>query len=519
MNLTSKRMLQFLSVCAGAFALTATAQTVFVADNFEAEGIGYTNAAIGAAAGMYKANVWGSLSQYTNLAWEAGAGDASTIQAFEGTYANGRPITNDNAKLRALKLETEGQTLTRYVAFTEDDGSGSLGIPRTTPTNVLVTSALPVYVDTLMKFTPSEDDPEVTDDKIKLALFVNVNSNLVLRHKYYDVDLLPNAGYVTTNSVFTDLGEINPEQWYRLTIKMQYHTDNGAMQAWLWLDGTQLTHYNGEVNQANLHGGTIFYAINDAQTLSQVSFQGTGYVDDLVVARDITSFAGQAGLELTLVFNDDWLNVFDGATPVASNAVVTSGTTLTINAIDWYQISSVTGDGITYNGTTGELEDESTGTITADGPDKTATINASQYTGSFPTGFPSGHPYETLPANKLAAWAVKSGLSIAQVSANATDYLDNYLLNIDESINAELQITSIVYDPDPLGEKATITVRATDPAVDFTKLNGKLVVQTTDDLATGFGATTEYDITLTEAGEVTIKVNAAAGNFIRAYVK
>ena len=125
MNLTSKRMLQFLSLCAGAFALTATAQTVFVADNFEAEGVGYTNAAIGAAAGMYKANVWGSSFQYTNLAWEAGAGDASTIQAFEGTYANGRPITNDNDKAQALKLETEGQTLTRYVAFTEDDGSGS----------------------------------------------------------------------------------------------------------------------------------------------------------------------------------------------------------------------------------------------------------------------------------------------------------------------------------------------------------------------------------------------------------
>jgi len=510
MNLTSKRMLQFLSVCAGAFALTATAQTVFVADNFEAEGVGYTNAAIGAAAGMYKANVWGSQSQYTNLAWEAGAGDASTIQAFEGTYANGRPITNDNAKAQALKLETEGQTLTRYVAFTEDDGSGSDGIPRTTPTNVVVSSALPVYVDTLMKFTPSEDDPEVTDTNIKLALFVNVNSNLVLRHTYYD------GAYLVTNSIFTDLGEINPEQWYRLTIKMQYHDNYGAMQAWLWLDGTQLTHYNGEVDGNNIHDGPIFYTINDAQTLSQVSFQGTGYVDDLVVARDITSFAGQAALELTLVFNDDWLNVFDGATPVASNAVVTSGTTLTINAIDWYQISSVTGEGITYTGTSGVMTNTSTGTITADIAGRTATINASQFTGgTIPTGLTGD--YATVPADKLAAWAVKSGLSIAQVSANAEDYLDNYLLNIDESIDAQLEITSIVYDP--VDEIATITVGATDPAVDFTELNGTLVVQTTDNLADGFGATTEYAITLTAAVEVTIEVEAIAGNFIRAYVQ
>ena len=517
MNLTSKRMLQFLSVCAGAFALTATAQTVFVADNFEAEGVGYTNAAIGAAAGMYKANVWGSLSQYTNLVWEAGAGDASTIQAFEGTYANGRPITNDNDKAQALKLETEGQTLTRYVAFTEDDGSGSLGIPLTTPTTISVTESEPVYVDTLMKFTPSEDDPEVTDSNIKLALFVNVNSNLVLRHTYYDVNRLPNAGYVTTNSIFTDLGEINPEQWYRLTIKMQYHNSYGAMQAWLWLDGTQLTHYNGEVDGNNIHNGPIFYTISDSQFLSQVSFQGTGYVDDLVVARDITSFAGQAGLTLTLAFDDDVLDVLVDGQPVQPSAVVESGSTLAITAVDWYQINSVTGDGITYTGTTGELEGESTGTITADGPDKTATINASQYTGSIPTGFPPGHPYETLPANKLAAWAVASGLGEQDVMLNAADYLDNYLLNIDESIDAQLKITSIVYDP--VREIATITVGATDPAVDFTELNGALVVQTTDDLAAGFGATMVYDITLTTAGEVTIEVQAIAGNFIRAYVQ
>ena len=512
MNLTSKRMLQFLSLCAGAFALTATAQTVFVADNFEAEGVGYTNAAIGAAAGMYKANVWGSQSQYTNLAWEAGAGDASTIQAFEGTYANGRPITNDNAKLQALKLETEGQTLTRYVAFENiNDGSTTEGIPETQPVTIQVTASEPVYVDTLMKFTPSEDDPEVTDPNIKLALFVNVNSNLVLRHKYYD------GTYLVTNSVFTDLGEINPEQWYRLTIKMQYNNNYGAMQAWLWLDGTQLTHYNGEIDENNLHGGPIFYAINDAQTLSQVSFQGTGYVDDLVVAREITSFAGQAGLTLTLAFNDDVLDVLVDGQPVQPNAEVADGATLAITAVDWYQINSVTGDGITYTGTTGELVGEATGEISADAPGRTATINASQYTGSIPTGLPPGHPYAALPADKLAAWAVASGLTEQDVALNAEDYLDNYLLNIDESIDADLQITSIVYDP--VAEKATITVGATDPAVDFTELNGTLVVQTTDNLAAGFGATTEYAITLTAAGEVTIEVEAIAGNFIRAYVQ
>ena len=513
MNLTSKRMLQFLSLCAGAFALTATAQTVFVADNFEAEGVGYTNAAINDAAGMYKANVWGTQSQYTNLVWEAGAGDASTIQAFDGTYAAGRPITNANAQAQALKLETEGQTLTRYVAFTQDDGAGSDGIPVTTPANIDVTAELPVYVDTLMKFTPSEDDPEVTDPNIKLALFVNVNSNLVLRHKYY----VGGSGYLPTNSVFTDLGVIDPEKWYRLTIKMQYHTDYSAMQCWLWLDGVSLTHYNGEVSESVPHDGPIFYTLKETDmTLSQVSFQGTGYVDDLVVARDITPFGGQAALTLTLAFNDDLLDVTADGTPVAANAEVVSGATLVINAVDWYQIDSVTGDGITFSGGTGAMTNTTTGTIEADVEGRTATIAASQYSGgSVPTGLAA--PYDTVPADKLAAWAVESGLSEQDVALNAADYLDNYLLNIDESISAQLEITSVVLDSE--NEIATITVGATDPAVDFTDLNGTLVVTTTEDLAVAFGNPQTFTITATGAAEVTIQVPYAAGNFIKAVVQ
>jgi len=514
-------MLQFLSLCAGAFALTATAQTVFVADNFEAEGVGYTNAAINDAAGMYKANVWGTQSQYTNLVWEAGAGDASTIQAFDGTYAAGRPITNANAQAQALKLETEGQTLTRYIAFTQDDGAGSDGIPLTTPAPVSF-SAEPIYVDTLIKFTPSEDDPEITDPNIKVAIFVNVNSNLVVRHKY----LLPNATLAVTNSVFETMTyngspwTLNPEQWYRLTLKVwQPSVYQGALQGVeIWVDGTQLTHSNGAVDLSTYSGGGYFFSLKDGvTTLEQVSFQGTGYVDDLVVARDITPFGGSAALTLTLAFNDDLLDVTADGTPVAANAEVVSGATLVINAIDWYQIDSVTGDGITYTGTTGELEGESTGTITADGPDKTATINASQYTGSIPTGFPPGHPYETLPANKLAAWAVASGLSEQDVALNAADYLDNYLLNIDESISAQLEITSVVLDS--VNEIATITVGATDPAVDFTDLNGTLVVTTTEDLAVAFGNPQTFAITATGEAEVTIQVPYAAGNFIKAVVQ
>jgi hypothetical protein len=522
MNLTSKRMLQFLSVCAGAFALTASAQTTWVSDNFEKEGAGLTNASPGDAAGMYKAHVWGAMDQWTNLVWEAGAGDASTIQEVDSTYlGNSRPIADDNAKLQALKLETEGQTLTRYVAFQNiTDGTDTAGIPLTAPTNIPFATT-PVYVDTLIKFTPSEDDPEVVDDGlIKFAIFVNANSNLVVHHV-----CLIDGGLFTTNSVFEKLTVdglptiINPEAWYRLTFKLALV--DGLSCAEIWLDGTKLTHYNGfqDINGSH-NNGSFFIALSyDHVQLSQISFQGTGYVDDLVVTDTIVPFQ-TAGLTLTLAFNGDLMSVTANGVAVASGGSVTDGATLVIDAIDWYQINGVTGDNISFTGTPtpGSLVNCTTGTISTTVSGSEATINVGQYTGTIPTGL--GGTYATVDAGKLAAWAVNSGLTEAQVIANAADYLDNYLMNVGVDVDTGIEITSIVYDATT--EKATITVEAVSPAVNFKSINGELVVWTTDNLGTAFGQAeeTEFSFTIDNPGEVvTFTVDATAGSFIRARVQ
>jgi hypothetical protein len=536
MNLTSKRMLQFLSVCAGAFALTAAAQNfnvqnVWVSDNFEAEGDGYTNATPGLAAGMYKAYVWGGNmgTDYTNVAWGAGAGDASTIVGLaEGdSYGGALPITNTNARAQALKLETEGQTLTRYVAFENiDDGSTTEGIPRTRPKAIDFYDA-PVYVDTLIKFTPSEDDPdpESTDPLIKVAVFVNANSNLVVRHLKFD-----GSNQIPTNSVIETLETgagsvplvINPEAWYRLTLKLE---NDGVQTGWsyieIWLDGTKLTHANAALNATTFSGGSWFFSLRTSEgSFSQVSFQGTGYVDDLVIADGITPFSTTAGTTLTLVFNDNLLNVFDiDNVSVSSNATITSGDTLKIYTEDWYQINSITGDGITWTGDTpGELVTNVTGTISADVAGRTATINAGLYTGTIQTGLTG--PYATVPADKVAAWAVANNLALANVLLNAGDYLDNYLMNVDVDVETGIEITSIVYDA--AKEEAEITVEAVSTEVDFNAINGELVVWTTDNLGTAFGQAEEekFSFTIDEFGEVvTFKVKATAGNFIRARVQ
>ena len=131
MNLTSKRMLQFLTVCAGACALTASAQTTWVSDNFEADpGNGYSNGVPGMAAATYKMAVWGSQNEYTNVSWFATSGDDASIitNISNSAYAlDSRPITG-SATANILQLNTEGQTLSRYVNLVETNAlTGQMG--------------------------------------------------------------------------------------------------------------------------------------------------------------------------------------------------------------------------------------------------------------------------------------------------------------------------------------------------------------------------------------------------------
>ena len=514
MNLTSKRMLQFLTVCAGACALTASAQTTWVSDNFEAEGDGYSNGVPGMAAATYKMAVWGAQNQYTNVSWFATSGeDASIITNISNSsYAlDSRPITG-SATANILQLNTEGQTLSRYVSLVETNAeTGQMG-----PTSVSFGSA-PVYVDTMIQFTPSEDAPSI-ETGVKIAVWVDVNSNLVVNHRFTDGN-----SFFVTNSIFTALGTISPDSWHRLTIKLSKPSSwGGGITAFeLWLDGNQLSHANGAVNTETYTGGTWFFPLNNDPNLSQVSFQGTGAVDELVVT-DITPTHNTTGLLLTLAFNDDVLNVFVDSAAVTNGEQIASGSEVTMYTIDWYQLNSITGTGITTNlvsGTIGgNMSTNAVVEITADEAGRTATINVGQFTGTIPTGLPGA--YATVPADKLSAWAVNSGLSINQVVANASDYLDNYLLNVDETTTATLKITSIVYDAGT--ETATITVGATSDAeaVDFTSINGELVVWTSDNLVDwGEPITYPFTIQSTTPTSVEIDVPKLAGKFIKARVE
>ena len=78
-----------------------------------------------------------------------------------------------------------------------------------------------IYVDTMVNFVVSEDDPSFADmDDVKIAVFANATSNLVIRHGvhvYVDEEI--GWDVVPTNTV-TEIN-IDPEDWYRLTVTLK----------------------------------------------------------------------------------------------------------------------------------------------------------------------------------------------------------------------------------------------------------------------------------------------------------
>ncbi len=270
MNLTSKRVLQFMTVCAGACALSASAGAQWVADSFE-EGT------IGELIGLYKPVVIGSVA---HAQWVSASGDASALVTTSGAYSGIRPMTTTTDKV--LKLETLGQTLSRRVL---DVAANPVPMPF---------DLTDVYVDTLIKFTPSEYVPSITDPLVKVAVYVNVNSNLVVYHK---TDL--GAGEITLHNVFDGIGIIDPTVWYRLTIQLGLPSSTPACK--IFLNGQALSNANTLQDDMFTPGGPWFMNLSSGTSLSSVAFQGTGMVDELVVTDTLPDGIG------SLYVYDQWL--------------------------------------------------------------------------------------------------------------------------------------------------------------------------------------------------------------------
>jgi len=504
MNLTSKRLVQFVAGCASLCVLTASA-TDYVSDSFESGGDGLTNGVSGMPIGQYK-SIPSQDGNSTSYVWQAQSGDASCLTNIDNSSFSGgefRPITNATHDL-VLNLATEGQTLTRAL-----DGNA---------TNDFYNNG-PYYVDSLIQFTPSEDNPTISDSSVKAALFVNASSNLCVYHSY-----TPDGGgtFVATNS---DLNvHIDPTSWYRVTIKLGQIPEAGGKTGYqLFLNGMLVTN-DAAIDETASHPGTWF--VNpatslDATLLSSVSFQGTGMIDELVVTDSPAPFssATPTGVLLTLAFDPTKLFVSVDGSTVNSNDTVVSGSTLVMNTVDWYQINSITGDGVTYDNVDGTIGaalcTNSATTVHADAAGRTATIAVGLF-----SGWPEGSgTYTNYPMSQVATWASMHGVSVSDAYANMGSYLDDYLFNVDPGTDPKLVIASISVDNNNNQYTVVVTNTLNAAFSDVGSRGGKLFYETTDSLSQNFGGTTNVDITAT--GSVSTNTISMPGSsvFIKFFVQ
>lgn len=461
MNLTSKRLVQFMAGCASLCALNASA-TDYVSDSFE-----NPEGSNGWPVVSYKMT-WDITHTVATNNWQAQSGDASTLTNVDNSAFNGtefRPITNAAAQSLVLNLATEGQTLTRVL-----DGNSTNNFHNNGP----------YYVDTLIQFTPSEDTPTISDNNVKAAIFVNAISNLVVYH-----------GSESSATSFTDVGlHIDPTQWYRLTIQLGKLSGEGVEYTGfkVYVNGVCITNAVAATDDLE-YPGTWFINPSSSSDFSSVSFQGTGMIDELVVTDSPTPFksAAPTAILLTLAFNDTYVSVSQNGSPISNGGTVESGSTIAIQAANWYEIASVTGTGdAAFSGTPapGALVGATTGTVSATSV-QTLTITAQVYSASSSISTGLG---TSAPANKVAAWAVANNLSSGSLTS---DMYDDYLFNVATNTNPKLVIASISTDSGANTCKVVVTNTAN---VAFNTINGSLLYKTTDSLSTAFSSGTSIPL-------------------------
>jgi len=179
----------------------------------------------------------------------------------------------------------------------------SLNTENSAITNVINKSLQPnIWIDTMVQFQQWSSDtlPTVTNDtEIQAAFFVDTNGHLVIYHTDGET-----SGWATPSNTFTTLDNppLASNAWVRLTVKMDHESDgNGVGYFLVQLDGaaalTNALAYANPTNSIIAPGGPWFVCANfaplnyNAHGISNISFSGTGYIDDFVVTNGQVQFA------------------------------------------------------------------------------------------------------------------------------------------------------------------------------------------------------------------------------------
>jgi len=305
-----------MSEIANAIVQAVRSQEPGVADNFEYVGDGYgsTNGYVNMPIGAYKCQPYGGSGSFTNHPWLAEANDLSRLVEDTSAYAGStRPLAGSTAAL-ALNLDTGGKTLVRtannHVAFDF--------------------SASPIYLGTLVKFTPSAGHPTISDPTVKDAVFLDTNLHLWVCHG------VGGAGQNRSNS---DTGLVmNTNDWHRLTIRLGKLSGSADYAFRIYVDQSVVSCAAGMDDFAVSPGPWFWPASNDP-TFKEVAFKGRGMLDELVVT-DVEPNLGMSAILLTLSFESTQVWVSTNGVPMNNHGLAPDGSQIVINAYPWYEITS-----------------------------------------------------------------------------------------------------------------------------------------------------------------------------------
>ena len=377
-------------------------------------------------------------------------------------YTAARPMTGVTSN-KVLKLDTEGGVWTNAVTGGGFPNAGDK-----------------VYSDMLVKFVPSEELPAIGID-VKLAIAVLAGTPNKLAFSVVDQDMLNTNVWIVTQ------GAIDTNVWYRLTIEMGN------------LGGVPYANIKTNGALVNDLGPYVLEAAD--KTLNSIGFQGTGYIDEVVVRSDDPIMTA---ILLTLNFAAGIDSVYVGLTQKTTGQTVTSGDTLVITASQWKQIASLTGPS-TITWVNGGLGSSAATVTVANASATTVDIAAQTVTNTTATSG-SGTSFDGAPQNKVAAWALANG-----VTSLTSGIYNNYLFNIDDAATVPtLSITSISVS----GSTVTITVVAT--GINFTTINGTLKLVS---YATLGGTPHPHSITFSGTTTATITYDIGSDSFVKAAVE
>jgi hypothetical protein len=423
-----------------------------------------------AVVGVINAESFEGNNTFTGVTWAAGGPlPSAMVPGTNGLSDASSPMAGTDTQVLQLNTEAGVWTNTVNQPFAEQ------GNP-----------AKQLYVDMLVKFVPSEELPDISSLSGKLALAVKADATETNR---LNISWYNSGGFQAWSNISSKV--ISTTSWHRVTVRL-YIIDEATPKTTVLLDGDP-----------------IFDQTMDGvdQVLYSIGFQGTGFIDELVVRDDPPTFGG-AAIQITLSFTTGIATVFVGETQKLDTETVDSGSDLIITAAQWKEISSVAGTDVTTDWVLGAQGDAiATVKVSATSSGKTVTITPATETSTAETSG-SGTSFDGAAMNKVAAWALANG-----VTTLTSGIYTNYLYNIDDAATVpELLIKSIAVT------NTTVTVTVGAGTNNLSILNGVLKLKAWPVLG-GTPESYTNEVGIVGTTNVTVQVNIGTNKFVKALIE